>query len=292
MAIKPKAHSLLSPNISGIVAESRSSLRVGSLSESDFIIPTAPKRQANVLIYGDAGTGKTSFCTRFAPDPIAFINFDRRASHAVQLAKQIGKKVWFLEISTPANVTKLTDEAARAVGQKALDKTIKNFEIAVEESLKGNIRTICLDTGTEYSEILSLAIRGRVDKTKGDYGKSKDLINREWWRILNLAREGNAHLIILARAKSIWVNNEPTGKFTFRGPEVMNDGVDWAGEIRLRKKKGGRLKKEFELEVTKAGVNIEELGEVYTAELWEDLGGPFVYSCLMQYDGSSMEDWQ
>jgi hypothetical protein len=57
----------------------------------------------------------------------------------------------------------------------------------------------------------------------------------------------------------------------------------------------GKVKKktkEFELEIVKAGVNIEQLGEVYTAQEWEEFGGPFVYACMMQYDGSDPEDWQ
>lgn len=260
------------------------------IAGSDFHSISLPERRTVALIFGDAGTGKSTFVTDYCPDPIAFINFDKRAQYAVHKAHTAGRKILFTECDVPANVTKLPDEQAKKYGQAALDKVIKNFEIAVRESQKGNIRTICLDTGTEYSEILSLAIRGRVDRTKGDYGKSKDLINREWWRIFNLAREGNAHLIILARAKAIWVNNEPTGNFSPRGPEVMMDAVDWAGQIRLKQRKG-KLKKEFELEITKAGVNIEELGSVYTASDWEDFGGPFVYACWQQYEGSEPEDW-
>lgn len=264
-----------------------------SLAGSDFTILKEPKKQANVLLFGDGGTGKTTFCTMYAPQPIAMINFDKRSHHAVVKAQKQGRIIAHAAIDTPANISRLPDEAARKIGQAALDKVIKNFEWAVVESQKGNIRTICLDTGTEYSEIISLAIRGRVDRVKSDYGKSKDLINREWWRLFNLAREGSAHLIVLSRAKAVWQNNEPTGRFTFRGPEVMFDAADWAGQIRLKKQKRGVAIKEFEIEIHKAGINIEELGEVYTKEEWEYLGGPFVYACYKQfYETSTLEDWQ
>lgn len=260
------------------------------IAGSDFYDIVEPPLQSISLVFGDGGTGKTTFALEYAPEPAAFFSYDQRGRHVIKRAKDKGRRILPVEINIPANVTRLGDEQARKIGQQAIDKTIKNLEIAVRESQKGNVRTITLDTGTEYSEILSLAIRGRVDRTKGDYGKSKDLINREWWRIFNLAREGNAHLIILARAKAIWVNNEPTGNFSPRGPEVMMDAVDWAGQIRLKQRKG-KLKKEFELEITKAGVNIEELGSVYTASDWEDFGGPFVYACWQQYEGSEPEDW-
>lgn len=270
----------------GVVTKSK-----GILGDSDFEVIKAPKLQANILLFADAGCGKSTFATQYAPDPVAMINYDRRADHAVVKSTNSGRKVYMCRVDFPANITKLADDQARKIGQTALDKTVKNFEWAVRESQKGNVRSICLDTATELSEIMKLAITGRIDRTKGDYGRSKDLINREWWRLFNMAREGEAHLVVLSRAKAIWVNNEPTGRFTYRAPEVVNDAVDWAAQIRLKKQVGKKPKKEFEMEVTKAGINIAELGEVYSKEEWEDLGGPFVYGCLLQYEGSSPEDW-
>lgn len=265
-----------------------------TFANSDFGELDAPKKQANAMIYGDGGTGKTTFATMYAPDPVAFINFDNRAHHAVMRAKEAGRKIHYVHVPLSVNAAKLNPEAARAAGQTAVDMVERNFEIAVRESQRGNCRSICLDTGTEFDEMLKIAVRGRADMAKGDFGKSKDLMNRSWWRLLNMAREGNAHFILLARAKAIWENNEPTGKFAFRGPEVMNDGVDWAAHIRLRKARAGRLKKEFEMEITKAGVNIAELNAVYKQEEWEaeGMGGPFCYACMMQYPGTLPEDWQ
>lgn len=175
----------------------------------------------------------------------------------------------------------------------ALDTVRRNLSIAIAESLRGNCRSICLDTASEFAEIVAIAIRGRADMVKGDYGKSKGMINGELWDMLNEARGGNAHFIMLARAKAIWEGNEPTGKFTYRGPEVLNDGVDWAGHIRLKKGIGGRLKKEFQMEITKAGTNIAELGAVYKQEEWEQEGmfGPFAFACMMNYPGTLPEDW-
>ena len=265
---------------------------VGSLADSDFVQLEEPRKQANTLVFGDGGTGKTTLATLFAPEPVAFINFDRRASHAVRAAMARGRHIHYAQIDFPANITKLDDVTARKFGQTAVDKVIRNYEIAIRESQKGNIRTICLDTCTEYAEILKIAITGRIDKGKGDFGKSKDLINRELWKLYNLAREGNAHLIMLARGKAVWENNEPTGKFTYRGPDVMNDAADWSAHIRLKKARGGRSKKSFEMEITKAGVTIEELGAVYSDSDWADLDGPFVYACVLQYPGTLPEDWQ
>lgn len=262
-----------------------------SLPGSDFIQLGEVKPQANVLIYGHGGSGKSTMGL-FAPSPVAFINFDKRARHAVKNAERAGRKVHYMEVDFPANVTRLGVEEAKKIGQAAVNKVIKNFAIAVEMSLKGDVRTIVLDTGTEYGEILKIAITGRADRVK-DYGQSKDLINREFWRLCNMARESEANFIMLSRAKEIWENSEPTGKFTWRGPDVMNDAVDWSAHIRLKKGRvKGKVKKEFEIEITKAGVNIDELGEVYSSEDWEPVGGPFVHACMMQYPGTGPEDWE
>jgi hypothetical protein len=268
-----------------------------TLADSDFETSDTVKWQCNALIYGKAGEGKTSFATMFAPQPVALINFDNRDTHAVRRAREDGRVVHRVHIPYASkDVTNLDEAEAKKIGGAAMDKVVKNFEIAVRESQRGNIRTICIDTGTEYSEIVTLAVRGGLGKAN-DYGKSKDLINRAWWHIFNTAREGNAHLLVLARDKEIWAGGEPTGRYTLRGPEVMIDGVDWAGWMRLKKAGGGlggktvKKIKKFELEIVKAGVNIEQLGEVYAEEQWGDLGGPFVYASLLQYEGSDVEDW-
>lgn len=259
---------------------------------SDFTTPPRPKRQANILLFGDAGVGKSTFALRYAPYPVAFLSFDRRGDNAAWEAHSSGREVLFTRIDYPANITKLEHAQAQRIGQTGLDKVIRNVEWAVRESQKGNVGSITLDTGTELNEIITLAIRGRLDKVKGDFGASKDLINRQWWRILNLAREGDAHLIVLARAAAVWENNEPTGKFKYRGPEVMNDGVDWAGHLRFSKKplKRGETKT-HEIEITKAGLFLPALGQVLKTEDWEDAGGPFAYGCLVNFPDSELQDW-
>lgn len=259
---------------------------------SDFIILGQPKKQCCCLVFGDGGTGKTTIGTRFAPDPVAFINFDGRAEYAVTRDAVPGRKILYTRIKMPEQILKLSDEEGKKAGQRILDTTMRNFEAAVRAAEKGDVRTIVIDTATELGDAIKLATTGRIDRVKGDFGKSKHLQDRVWWSLFEMARGGPANLIMLSRAKSIWVSNEPTGEFTYRCPDVVHDAVDWAAQIRLKKVKKGVRKKEFEMVMKKCGVNIGELGEVYTEEDWGDLGGPFVYACLMQYEGTSEEDWK
>jgi hypothetical protein len=259
---------------------------------SDFRVPVEPKQQANAVLFSDAGCGKTTAVAMYAPDPVAFINYDQRDGFALMEAMRAGRRVMRMHIDYPANITKLTDQEARKIGHAAVDKTVKNVEIAVRESQKGNISSICLDTGTELGEIAKLAFAGRIDKVD-DFGKSKDLVNRTIWRLFHTAREGNAHLFVLGRAQpEPWVNGNPTGKFKFRGNETFIDACDWAGNIRIVKPKNPKAKREmkFELEITKAGVNGDQMGEVYTEEDWGEYG-MLVWALTMNYPNSSPEDW-
>lgn len=269
----------------------------GVLAGSDFTVMQSPKRQANILIYGMGGSAKTSFVTRYCPDPIALLAYDRRYEHAVAAATALGRHVYPCAIDFPAK--KMDAKMTQAKAIEAMDKTVRNFEWACEQSLRGNIRTISIDTGTEYSGILKLSFDGVFHQTKeGAYGKDKDYVNRKWWDLFTMARDSKAHFVVTARAKEIWVKNpatgqqEATGRYTYRCPGVINDAVDWAGHIRLKEGLKGRLTKEFQLEITKAGANIAELCNVYTAKDWEPFGGPFTYASYMQFiETSELEDW-
>lgn len=264
---------------------------------SDFTILSAPKKQANLYISGEGGQGKTSFVTRYAPDPIACINVDRRDQQAIYEALQMGRRILRTEVDFRMRLGMTTDDL-KLTARACLDRTIANMEWAIEESLKGNIRSIFIDTGTELSEIMKIAFDGTRDKTKeGAFGKDTDYVNQEWWRLFNLARQGQAHFIVATRSKEIWKDNGKgfqvaTGKHTYRAPHVIHDASDWGGLIRLKKGLGGQTKKKWELEIIKAGVNISQLGAVYDEEEWGDMG-PFAYACYQQYiNTSNPEDWQ
>lgn len=278
-----------------IAAENIASADTGpARSGHDFTTDDDTKLQTCILIHGDGGTGKTTFAVEHAPSPVALISLDQRYKWAVKRARENGRQVFVAEIAYPGNINRMTDEAVMKLGNATIEKVMRNIEWASRESEKGNIRTIAIDTGTEYTELLSLAFRGKARDVK-DYGKTKDLMNQEWWKVFRLAKEGLAHLIVLSRSRAVWVGGEPSGRFTYRVPDVVNDAADWTAEIRLNKKSLRRrgAEKTFEIEVQKGGVSVNEIGEVYAQEDWEGMGvSPFVYACMLQYVGSSEEDWK
>lgn len=262
----------------------------------DFTTSETLKQRCIALVFGDAGSGKTTFVTDYCPDPIALINYDQRSVHAVPRARGMGRKIFPAYISLPRNMSRLAIPDAKKAAREIVGRTVRNLEIALRESERGNVRTIALDTGTEYSEILRYAAQGHLEKAT-DYGAGKDWINRQWWDMFNAARSSDVNFIVLARASAVWANNEPTGEYTYKGPAVMDDGVDWSALIRIKKRLGkasasAKVKQEFEMKVAKAGVNISEKSQVYASADWGDMGGPFAYACMMMYEGTTPEDWK
>lgn len=258
---------------------------------SDFTAPTSPKSQAKITLCGESKVGKTTFALRYAPDPVALLNFDGRAAYAAQEATLAGRRILTTEIRVPGDINRMGEDAVKKAGQLAIDKTMKNLEWAVRESQKGNVRTICFDTGTEYGNFLTLAFRGKLGLIK-DYGKSKDLINQQLLRLYQVAADGNAHLIMLTRAKATWAGEEPSGKFEPRAYEVLSEAADIVAHLRFRRAGKGKVGRDSEIEILSAGTDRSQLGAVYRESDWEDLGGPFVYTCLMNYPGTVPEDWQ
>lgn len=261
-----------------------------TIAGSDFTRPPEAKRQAIALLFGLPGEGKTTAGLSHAPGPVAFFDIDQRGLHAAMRAQEGGKVLHYISIPFPSDIAKLGDAVAKTTAQLSWDKFRKNYEIAVRESQKGNVRTIVIDTATELDELATIMIKGRIDKKNDDYGKSDAVIKAALSQTIKMSREGNANLLMLARAKAIWEGGEPTGKYAHRGHDTLKYDADWAAHIRLQKRFGNQ-KPKFEMEITKAGIDIDQLGQVYKEDDWDELG-PFVYACLMNYPGSKVRDWR
>lgn len=216
----------------GLVVRSVATTANAVIPGTDFTIIDRPKRKAVILLFGDGGTGKTTFGIRYAPQPAFLIGFDGRSQYVEELAKQAGHPVPAVQIAPPSVLQK--SDNVKLAAQEALAKFFRNFDGAIQASLTGQVRTLVLDTGSELGEIITLAVRGTLESAKGDYGRSKDQINQIWWKIFGSARfTGNCHLIVLSRASSIWENNEPTGDFRARVSDTVRDAVDFSLHLRF-----------------------------------------------------------
>lgn len=260
-----------------------------------FSNPPAPKRQAIALLFGLPGSGKTTLGLLHAPDPSAFFDIDRRGDHAARKAQRAGKRISYTKVSMPKKALTLQDQNLRLVAVKEVKRVLGLVEHVAREGQKGNVRTAVFDTMTEFCSLVNMSVTGRVDKRKDDFGKSTHIVKSVIKDIIETFRETPVNLIMLARAKELWVGHEPTGKYTYQGLDTMDYECDWAAHIRLARDRKTKLMRsqQHEMEITKAGISLKQLGQVYTEEEWEaDGDGPFVYACVQNYPGSKPGDWK
>jgi hypothetical protein len=273
----------------------KSSSRGITIAGSDFTRPPEPKKQAVALIFGRPGEGKTTCGLLHAPGDVAFIDIDKRGRHAAQKAVKAGKSIHYVAIDFPRGLFRLSDREAKSLAAGAWNKVQKNVDIAIERSLRGDIRTIVLDTVTGLTNLITIAATGRPDAKKDDYGASKHMVEVSLARLIDDTRSGDANLIMLAHAKEVWEDNKPTGEWEHIGHKCLSANADWAGHLRIRRNKKIKKRRDvgeqvFEMQITKAGIDLSQLGQVYSQEEWGELG-PFVYACYQNYPDSEESDW-
>ena len=278
-----------------------------------FSTSLSTKCQSISLLFGESGVGKSAFAfgtpdesgkniaVGGAPGPIAQINLDGRDKLVYNKAVRAGRVIHRAPIIIPAALRPdQSDMPKNAAGKRAEDdldeacKTTKrnfwaSFDLAVEQSNKGAIRTIIVDTGSELTDVETLVARGHLGGTL-DKGRSKNRVNLAMQRLFLKARSGKAHLVILARSREKWKNNKPTGISTIVGNEKLWEFADWVGEMSLRRGPVSDRFEGFQVTIRKSGGNIVEEGATYTDQDWGSLG-PFVYCCMKQYPGEDPANW-
>lgn len=247
-------------------------------SGSDYYVVGAPREWTVSIWHGNSGEGKTFIPAMAAPEPVHIINFDGRAEPTVKKAIDAGRQVLLAHIPCPVGISKSEISKVRDLSKEAIEKFTRNFHTSLREAEKGNVRTIALDTGTELSEIAHVAITGQFEPVKGDYGSSKGALNLFWRKLFIDARRTPVHLVILARTSELWSSNKPTGVFSPRGPSVMEEGVDFAAQVR-KVTRGKDVR--FEVVMTNPKLDVSQTGQVYREDDWGDLG-PFAYAAFLQ----------
>jgi hypothetical protein len=267
------------------------------------------------VIHGPDGSGKSTVVTRFCPGPKQLINVDFRAEGAAEEAEEFyGQDVYYLDAALPGDIMHYDPKQSQELAEYILyDRIIKNFEI----SLAMGVRTVGIDTGSEFTELLNYAFRGHPIKQKptksdpGDFGASDRAINTCVRYFTNKIREWKrTNLVILSRTKEVYDGATPTGTYIPEGThKIFHQAADWAGymslateeEILAKASDGGKIsasaaikakaRKPFSLRITKSGYVSAELGNVYTDEDWGE-DGPFAYACSRLMPKTSVEDWK
>lgn len=296
---KSKASSASQSSSSGagssLVSRSSAALSAGKTTPSgigDCVFLEEERQQSIGMLYGGPGSGKSYFSLRYMPKPAMLINCDGRARKVVrEMHTMFPRQIHFVEVPyNTKHLSQMSREEAQKIGQDAMSFAAHNYGAGLEAALKGNLRSIIWDTGTELSDLISLAMRGRLGVKESDYGASKNLIALQWWSIFQSARETSVNLLILSRQTSVWVDNQSV-KDSFE-PKIIDtaeDGVDWIAGIKMkvRNKKISPV-----LNMYNAKINPAERYQIYTSEHWGEDGNPYAYMNSVLYRGSSEEDWK
>lgn len=195
---------------------------------------TDPKADDALAIatYGEQGSGKTRF-SMTAPDPIGFIPLDRKARKTVErISAELNKRVVmpkadFIRSENPMKLAMLKpwcDNAALIVQWEqplppyCCARHYYRWHVnrvkaaAFKLYAHKDIRTIVIDTGTQLWEDILHAHFGRSDRIMP---RDRGPANQEMIELLNNLAGKN--LIITHKAREIWKNDKPTGRYEYAG---------------------------------------------------------------------------
>lgn len=269
-----------------------------SLTGSPFSSSAPSKLQATGILYGQTGMLKTSLIFEHCPEPVCSINFDGgRDLQAKERADDLGREVYRAPIQMTEKIDSMEVEAAKRISQKYANEFWKAYEWAIDKGKRGEVGTIVIDTFEELKPILCGSICGRSE-IAFKQNRAKGALNKLCRDIVFMAKQGKAHLMIVARETEIYVDDKGTGRYKPRVPPALLEVVDWAGYVKVETKKRG---KDVEIipriTMTKTGGNWLENGKVYTPDDWTDpetgeVDGPFAWICYNQWLKSKIEDWK
>ena len=150
------------------------------------------------------GAGKTRFSLT-APGPIAFLNFDFGLEGVIEKF-QVDKAIYVAPI-------KLTFMGGKDAVIASAEKELAGFETNYQIALK-QARTIVIDTGSELWELMRMAEFGKLAQVMPHHYAP---VNAQMKRLVRLAYDSDANLVLTHKLKEQWINDKRTGMYEFAG---------------------------------------------------------------------------
>lgn len=241
-------------------------------------------------IFGEHGAGKTRFCIT-APDPIGFIPLDRKARKTIEkTARELGKVVVmpdkdFIRVENPMALAVMKPEDAKVYYRKHVN-TVK--EAAFKLYQHKDIKTVCIDTGTQLWEDMLFAEFGRSQRIMP---RDRGPCNQEMIDFLNALSGKN--LIVTHRAKEIWSGGDagkPTGRYEHAGFPHLGYYVNVLAEFVCDEKKKAEDEERYYMNISLCQANADIQGPAGKKFLADDMV-TFMALAMSIYPDSDPESW-
>lgn len=258
-----------------------------TLGGSFQIANQAPKRRLVVAVDGLDKGGKTNFLLT-APGPIAYQNFDDGEEGVIEKF-QTQKTIWRADY--PIIVKKDQDPAAimKAV-EPIYDRFVTDYQLGLNAIQQGALRTIGVDTASEWWEVLRLARFGKLTQVMPHHYTA---LNTEYRNLIRGIYQTSGNLVLLHKLKAEWKDNPATGKgsktggyeragFSDTGFLVQVNVLAWRDQVADEKGK-----RHFHITVQ----NCRQNPNIAGLDLVDEMA-TFPWLGVHVFPDSSLEDWQ
>lgn len=247
-------------------------------SPSNFVTISGLTERHNIFIAGDEGTGKTGLVLRHCPQPIALIGFDDRAREEVEKAARRGDQFKYANLEWN-RLGNYNTEGMKSYARDVRDKLLHHLRVAVAQSILGQVKTICLDGGSEASVLIDRAFDGVMEERPKSYGQDSNWRKSNWWGLYEIVGAGKAHFVITCRAKEAVKDGEYLKTKTFDGHKVIGQASHIGVSVELDPdgfKGVGRNNIDFSslqtIQLIKAGRDGRGYKLTYTKQDWKEHG--------------------
>ena len=210
-----------------------------------------------VVLYGGPKVGKTHFI-KGSPPRIAYQGIDYGHSGVIDDEVEAGAIIPAVDYEYPAEMQKdgETDSRFYERVMKSAAKQYKRICDDYKAALGSDVRTLAMDTGTEWYEIMVQARFGKLTEIP-PLGRGK--LKREFGTLLRLLLQTDKNLIYLATEGDVWKGNKPTADTKPDGFAKLGHYAEAVVRLTKKRRKGGS---EFYGEIMDCRLARELEGEV------------------------------
>lgn len=290
----------VSTSVNPVSATNLESVMSLASSPSAFVKKSDLTVRQNIYIAGDEGTGKTGLVLRHCPQPIRLICADNRSSEELEKAERAGIDVQYANLGW-ARLGNYTEEALKAYARQTKEQILHHLRVAVAQSILGQVKTICLDFGTEMSTLIDLAYDGKHERGNV-FGKDSHYRKDSWWEIYEIVRSARAHFVVTCRSRAEVKDELPTKSLTYDGHKVIGQASHIGVSVTLDPdgfKGVSRANIDFEslqtIQLIKAGRDGRGYKVCYTKADWKE-NGWFAHVLYEQnkelFPNLTVQDWR